>query len=202
MTDTRPDVIERAREPSPPHRRGMWLWLLVVVAVAAAGVAAAVLWWPDGGEAPVLGEDPPYGLTEVGMPNTEAEVVAVLEALPVIDGREPSLSTESGWASAKYYESASGEIKVGISAIYDPELREAFPEWNVEASVGDPDSDLLWMTPPFADEESFGLMWAASDGSWLFVLDVDTAEQGPYRSSDGPDLRVRLVDAFVSATGG
>ncbi len=202
MTDTELDVMERDRETSSPRRRGMRLGVLGVVVVAAAGVLAAVLWWPNGGEAPVFGEDPPYGLTEVGMPNTEAEVVAVLEALPAIDGRQPSLGSEGGWASAKYYESASGEVKVGISAIYDPELREAFPEWNVEASVGDPDSDLLWMTPPFADEESFGLMWAASDGSWLFVLDVDTAEQGPYRPSDGPDLRVRLVDAFVTAAGG
>ena len=39
MTDTKPDLIERARETSPQRRRGMWLWILVVV---AAGVLATV----------------------------------------------------------------------------------------------------------------------------------------------------------------
>ena len=41
MTDTKRDLIERARETSPQRRRGMWLWILGVV-VVAAGVLATV----------------------------------------------------------------------------------------------------------------------------------------------------------------
>jgi hypothetical protein len=41
MTDTKPDLTERARETSPQRRRGMWLWILGVV-VVAAGVLATV----------------------------------------------------------------------------------------------------------------------------------------------------------------
>ena len=41
MTDTKPYLIERARETSPQRRRGMWLWILGVV-VVAAGVLATI----------------------------------------------------------------------------------------------------------------------------------------------------------------
>ena len=78
MTDTKPDLIERAQEASPPRRRGRWLWYLVAAVAAAAGILAAVLLWPDGDETPVLGADPPYGLAGVELPDTEAEVIAEL----------------------------------------------------------------------------------------------------------------------------
>ena len=43
------------------------------------------------------------------------------------------------------------------------------------------------MKPPFEEENDFGPMWAASDGSWLFILDADAA-----------DLRVEMISAFIA----
>jgi hypothetical protein len=43
------------------------------------------------------------------------------------------------------------------------------------------------MTPPTEEENDFDLVWTASDGSWLFILEADTA-----------DLRVEMISAFTA----
>lgn len=43
------------------------------------------------------------------------------------------------------------------------------------------------MKPPFEEENDFGPRWAASDGSWLFILDADAA-----------DLRIEMISAFIA----
>lgn len=192
MTDTKPDLFERARETSPQRRRGMWLWVLGV-AVVAGGVLAAVLLWPDDGDSG-RSEDPPYGLMGIELPNTETEVIAVLQALPAIDGRQPSFDAEFPAAS---YEPDQEKDWVGIGALqvgaeplesFAPDVREA--EGNtIEATALDPNSDLLWMAYT-RDLETFTLGWADPDGSWLFYATGDTA-----------DFRIKLVDAFISTVG-
>jgi hypothetical protein len=203
MTDAKPDLFERAQETSPLRRRGMWLWLLVVV-VMAAGVLAAVLWWPDDDETPVLSENPPYGLAGIELPKTEAEVIAVFEAMPAIDGRQPVLSQmgdDEFYPTATYYESEEGGFGVEIQAFPDDDPLESIaPDvlaaegWNLEAHAVDPDSDLLWMATGPAPEDEFDvftLWWADPDGSWRFFAVADTAE-----------FRVKLVNAFMTAARG
>lgn len=46
---------------------------------------------------------------------------------------------------------------------------------------------MLSMKPPFEEENDFGPRWAASDGSWLFILDADAA-----------DLRIEMISAFIA----
>lgn len=199
MTDTKPDSIQRAQETSSQRRRGRWLWFLVA---AAAGILAAVLWWPDGDETPVLSEDPPYGLAGVELPDTEAEVIAVFEAMPAIDGRQPVLSQMGGdelYPTATYYQSEEGGFGVEIQAFPDADPLESLTAagaegWNVEGQAVDPDSDLIWMAAGPAPEDEFdvfALVWADPGGSWRFFAVADTAE-----------FRVELVDAFVTAAGG
>lgn len=138
------------------------------------------------------------------MPNTEAEVIAVFEAMPAIDGRQPALSMmgeDDFYPTATYYESEEGAFGVEVQALPDDEVRESIdPDvleadgWNIEASAVDPDDDLIWMAfgPAPEDEfEVFGLLWADPDGSWRFVAVADTAA-----------FRVKLVHAFIAAAGG
>lgn len=208
MADTKPDLIERAQETLPRRRRGMWLWVLV--AVVAAGVLAAVLLWPDGDEAPVLSEEPPYGLTAIDMPKTGDEMVAVLERMPAIDGRQPTFMEEEGIV---FYEGTESEgpglyRSIQVLPADDPprpnEFAEAIQETlanaqqsetvTVEASALDPNGDLMWAV--ISDEETqdgipaFYMVWAEPNGSWFFYL-----------SGDSADFRVKLVHAFSSAVG-
>lgn len=166
-------------------------WLLLVAVLMAVTVPTAACGDDDAG--PTRSDDPPWGLTEIEMPDTEAEVMAVFEAMPEIDGHQPAFGMDEdyGFPFVTYYES-DDEEGLGIFALPDPEPLGAFPNaWNIEASAADPNSDLLWTAPPFADEEDFGFMWAISDGSWVFYASADTAES-----------RVELIHAFVAAVEG
>jgi hypothetical protein len=137
------------------------------------------------------------------MPDTEAEVIAVFEAMPAIDGRQPALSMgeDECCPSATYYESEEAAFGVEIQALPDDEPLESFaPDvleadgWNIEANAVNPDSDLIWMALGPAPEDEFEVFmfsWADPDGSWVFVVVADTAES-----------RAKLVDAFVTAAGG
>jgi hypothetical protein len=166
---------------------------MILVFVTVLGAACG-----DDDAGPVASDEPPWGLTGIEMPDTEAEVIAVFEAMPAIDGHQPvsGLDEDFGLPFVTYYEYEEGEgeeleVKgLRIGAAPEPEPLEVFPEaWNIEASAVDPDSDLLWMAG--GDEEGFGLIWAASDGSWLFYASADTAE-----------VRVKLIHAFITAAGG
>jgi hypothetical protein len=156
----------------------------------------------DGDAESVRSDEPPWGLTGIEMPDTEAEVIAVLQALPGIDGRQPTFEMDEDFsiASAIYDESEEeGAFGVVINAAPDSAPLESFAAFeatggNIEASAGDPDGDLIWMAfgPSPEDEfESFALWWADPDGSWGFLAVADTAE-----------VRIELVHAFITAAGG
>jgi hypothetical protein len=161
----------------------------------AVTVLAAACGDDDAGSVQI--DEPPWGLTGIEMPDTEAEVIAVFEAMPAIDGHQPvsGLDEDFGLPYVTYYQYEEGEgeeleVKgLRIGAAPEPEPLKVF-EWNIEPSAV-ADGDLLWTTTSFADAEDFGLIWAASDGSWLFYASADTAE-----------VRVKLVHAFVTAAGG
>lgn len=215
MTDTKPDLIARAHETSLRRPRGRWLWFSMV-AVVAAGVLAAVLLWPDD-EPVVLTENPPYGLTGVEMPETEDELVAVLERLPEIDGRQPTFMREEDMVSVVYEgtESEAPGIYRSIQVLLneppgpgdepwdleyfidDVELHmtnlEQEEGWIIEASAIDPNDDLVWMvmTDPETEDgvPAFHIWWAEPvAGGDIYALSGDTA-----------DFRLKLVHAFVSA---
>jgi hypothetical protein len=161
----------------------------VAVAAIAVVAVAAVLWWPNS-----LSDDPPWGLDQIDMPNPEAEVIAVLQALPAIDGRQPIFDAEF---PATNYEPDEQKDWLGIGALsvdaeplesFAPDVREA--EGNtIEATALDPNTDLLWMEFT-RDRQTFTFAWADPHGAWLFYATGHTAE-----------FRTRLIHAFIEATG-
>lgn len=212
MTYTKPDVTERVPQTLPPRRRRMWPWVLVVVVVVAAGVLGAVLLWPDGGgdKSPVLTGDPPYGLTSIDMPDSEEELVAALERMPVIDGRQPTVTRQEGLVTVVYEGTALPEgwwsLVVGLDLEVDAEwfidgLRQEIVDAEeegriVEASALDPNGDLVWQVvtdPDIGDGVgTFRMTWA------------DPADLGPGYTviGDTADFRLKLVHAFITAVGG
>lgn len=212
MTHTKPDLIERARETSTPRRGGMWRWVLIVGAVVAAGVLAAVLFWPNGGgdTTPVLTGDPPYGLTTIDMPRGEDEVVAVLERMAAIDGRQPAVTRQEGLVTVVYEGTELPEDWWSVSVLLDvaveadwfidglrQEILDAEEEGRiVEASALDPNGELVWqvITDPDIGEgiPAFHMTWAnPSDLGPVYTVASDTA-----------DFRHKLVHAFIEAVGG
>lgn len=195
MTHTKPRPIERAQETSPPQRRGAGLWiLLVVLAVVAAVVVAAVLLWPDGDETVTLGNDAPFGLAEIEMPTTEVEVLAILQALPAIDGRQPYFDAAVRATSYEPYPQGDW-LGIGVLPLASDPLETLSPEVRkaegatIEASALDPEGELLWMEFNHG-EQTFSLEWADPAGPWAFIASGDTIE-----------FRTQLIEAFISAAG-
>ncbi len=187
------DVEPDPTSPQRTSRSTLWLWA-AAVAVLAVAVVAAVLWWPSS-----LSDEPPWGLDQIDMPNTEADVIAGFEAMPVIDGHQPTLSMMGQgdlYPTATYYESEEGGFGVEIQAFADDDLHELIsPDvmegWNIEGFAVEPDSELIWVAAGPAPEDevdAFAVLWADPDGSWRFHALADTAE-----------FRTKLVHAFVEA---
>jgi hypothetical protein len=186
---------ESKQQGIPPRR---WWSLAAAVVLMAVTVLVAACGDDDAG--PVRSDDPPWGLTGIEMPDAEADVIAVLQALPAVDGHQPAFDMEEefGYPSAIYYEMEEYGLRVVISAVpmmgepplesFDPDMDEA-EGWTIEATALDPNSDLLWMAG--TNEVLYGVMWADPDGSWVFAVQADTAES-----------RVKLVHAFITAAGG
>lgn len=160
-------------------------------------------------------DDPPWGLTSIEMPGSDAELMAVFAALPdEIDGHPRS----SGQLSALYGELDSDGFAnhpLGfIDTVSREDIRTAGPpgtDWTfldwltsmasssdsppLEASELDPDEELIWV----ASGESYGpdgegiffVRWAQPDGERLFIAQAFT-EIG----------RRRLVEEFIDAVAG
>jgi hypothetical protein len=163
----------------------------VIVLAAACG---------DDDADPEPSDGPPWALTGIEMPDTEEAVIAVLEALPEIDGRQPTLLRDEESLGVDYGESESGGVGIGawpddeptklLAQVIEHMTAEGPAEGlTVEASALDPNGDLVWVAS--TDTETFGLLWADPDGSWVFNLAGDSAE-----------FRVRLIQAFITAGGG
>lgn len=147
-------------------------------------------------------EDPPWGLTGIDMPDTEGEVIAVLEAMPVIDGRRPTIlrngetsvpygvayvdgeSWDAGMTAARHDPPEDLTVAVrGVAEAYEAE------GITVEASALDPNGHLVWVAA--TDDENYALMWADPEGSWIFSIQGDSAQ-----------FRTKMVHAFITAAGG
>ena len=181
------------QEDGPPRA---WSSLAAAVVLMTVTVLTAACGDNDAGS--VRTDDPPWGLTEIKMPDTEADVVGVLQALPAVDGHQPTFDMEEiGHPAAIYYEIKGYGLGVLIEAVamtgdpleaFDPNMYEA-EGWTIEATALDPAGDLLWGAANRG--VLFGAMWADPAGSWMFAVQADTAES-----------RVKLVHAFITAAGG
>ena len=155
--------------------------------------------------------EPPWGLTEIDMPDTEAEVIAVLEAMPPIDDRQPTVLVDE---VAMFYEGTPDEPPgvyrsvtvlpadeppspgefVGLieEVIADADADEGV---TVEASAIDPAEPLIWVVIDDAETDdgipAYYMAWADPEGSWFFQAIGDTSE-----------FRQSLIEAFVDAAGG
>jgi hypothetical protein len=176
---------------------------------------AVVLLWPDD-DAATLSQDPPYGLTEIEMPATDAAVIAALERMPAIDGRQPTLLRDEAMVVYEGTEAEAPGIYRSIGVVLDPPpgpdddpfdpeaLADDFASivdvggekvWIVEASAFDPDGDLLWVV--FIEPETDDLIPA------YHVMWAEPTAEGDlyYLSGDTPEFRVKLVHAFINAVG-
>ena len=158
-------------------------------------------------QAPVLSEDPPYGLAEIDMPKTGDELVAALERLPAIDGRQPTVTREGDLVFVVYegttlpHDNWSMWVFLDVaveSEWFIDSLRQGIVDAEeegriVEASDLDPSDDLVWVAENRTEggTTTFGMTWA------------DPSDLGPSYSvtGDTADFRLKLVHAFIGAVG-
>ena len=201
--------IEPDRKPpygTSPRTSGVWIAVVAVVAIGAA----AVLWRLFGGA--ISGDGDPWGLSEIEMPGTQAEVLTVFENMPEIDGRRPAVSSDEERITIVYdgteTEGAGTEplIWATIDSGLDPHAYvEGLQEhvdaiesggWTIEESVLDPEADLVWVLAsdraPGEGTPMYVAMWGEPKSTGAFFsLVADTA-----------DFRTKLVEAFVTAVEG
>lgn len=163
--------------------------ILALLAATATGC--------DGGDGSSSAADEDLlGLSSVPLPGTEAEIGALLEALPTtISGF--SRTVESGLA-VRYGTFTSivaipFPVEGGADSLADDLARfEAEPGAVVEASQLDPAAPVLWLTGSFPDPGGAGqvhlAVWGAPDGDWAFNVSAATAQ-----------MRDAVVRAFVEA---
>jgi hypothetical protein len=194
------DTIDVEPAPTPPYRTPRsipWLWT-AAIAVIAVAVVAAVLWWPSG-----LSDEPPWGLDEVDMPVTEADMLAVVDGMPDIDGNQPTFNQEGFAGIVSYGDSyrsifilpadeppgAENSVDLIRQAVTDAEAAgDTVEASNLESSGG-----LVWVAVTETETDdgvpAYHLMWTEPDGSWFLHL-----------IADSPEFRVKLVHAFIEAT--
>lgn len=164
----------------------------------------------------VLSDDPPYGLTEIDLPETSEELIAAFERMPAIDGHQPTLTVEEGSVILVYEGAALPADYLSMWVILDLEVTldlevdgESWtdglkqdvenPEregWILDGSALDPNSDLVWL----ADH------WMADYGAEgelpvFQMIWFDPSDLGPSYSVFGntADFRRKLVQAFINA---
>lgn len=176
-------------------------------AIVLALVLAVVASCDAGVELEPLPTNPPYGLTKITMPNTEAEVIAAVQAMPAeIHGRKRA---GPGHVGASY-----GEVGImwAIQGLPARDVGGSPVEWVVQqagmeqSGVLDEralsvDGELVWFTaeqewvePDLPAEHSgtvYVMLWAVPDGAWSFWVQATT-----------PEGRAALVREFVLAAAG
>ena len=205
MTVTKPESRDRASSASARGTRSS-IWMIAAVVLVAAGILAAILLWPDDEEPLVLSDAPPFGLTEIDMPRG-GDVVAVLERLPAIDGRQPTTTTYGELITVVYEGAQLPEGYWSIWVMLDVEveaewfvdgLRQEIADADddgriIEASALDPSGDLVWLAASGTEEglSAFSMTWA------------DPSDLGPAYTvwADSADLRRKLVHAFITVVG-
>lgn len=205
------NTIDIEPDRNPPHstsRRtsGAWIFFTVIVAVGVA----AVLWRLLGGG--LSGSDDPWGLTEIDMPDTQAEVLAVFERMPEIDGLRPTITRDEDLITIVYGETTTEGagieplIWVSIDSGLEPDAYvEGVQEhvdtiesagWTIEESVLDPEADLIWAVVsdqnPDEGSPAYVAMWGEPKQTGAFFNLV----------ADTEDFRGELVEAFINAVEG
>lgn len=153
---------------------------LVVVVLLAVSAGAGC---GGGNDAGAPGD--PYGLSDLEMPATEAEIVATLERLPRQVSGVPQREGPQDLLAVLYGDRSS------ISAIPFPLARSAgetiaedLAQFENEAGAVverrhlDPASDLVWLTGSFTDQGG-GIVhlavWGEPDGDWAFNVSAESA---------------------------
>jgi hypothetical protein len=136
------------------------------------------------------------------MPDTE--VIALLEGMPAIDGRQPTVMyVEDGLPWGVFYGDASSPDASGLVVMpTDAGDIEPIPEvignliaeyeaegMTVEGSALDPNGTLVWVAA--TDGDGYAAVWAEPDGAWIFSL------QG-----DSPEFRTEMIDALTTTVEG
>jgi hypothetical protein len=159
-----------------------------------------------------LSTDPPWGLADFDHPVTEAEVIALMAALPdEIDGRSRSGGSQIG---VMYGDSGVRLVVSALPAAEIPTLSatattptDMVIEYasggglgTIEISALDPGEDLVWAATSLQGDRAAGvdtegtaylMTWAESDGSWVFHIQADSAE-----------VRTQLIHTFITAGSG
>lgn len=141
-------------------------------------------------------EGAPFGIESMDLPDTEAEVAALFEAMPAEIEGQPRL--EDSGLFARY----GGELNVvsaGLASDFDTgavmaslSSFEDETDAEIEDNELDPDAAVVWMFGTFQDQGGAGqvhvAIWGEPDGEWLFAVNAET-----------PEMREALVRAFVDA---
>jgi hypothetical protein len=164
---------------------------LVVLALVAAGC---------GDDDTGAGGTPPdpHGLSALPMPETEADIRAVLAAMPgEIDGNPRG--TRPDYDLILSYGEANSIVALpmeGATASLAEDLARFELEDGavVEGSGLSPSSSLVWVQGSFRDGDGaavvFIMVWGEPDGDWAFNVSAESAE-----------IRDAIVAAFVTALG-
>ena len=143
------------------------------------------------------GDSLPYGLDSVDLPESDAEVSAVFDAMPPeLEG----LSRAEDVGAVARYGGELNTLAAGLAADFDAETvlgdLSAFedePGAEVEASDLEAEAGVVWLFGSFEDEGGAGTVFVASwgepDGEWIFSVNAET-----------PELRAALVRAFIEST--
>ena len=142
-------------------------------------------------------EGAPFGIDSVDLPNTEAEVATLFEAMPSQVEGQPRLEDTGLFAR---YGAELNVVSAGLAVDFDTgtvmESLSSFEDETgaeIEDSELDPDAAVVWVFGTFQDEGGAGkvhvAIWGEPDGEWLFAVNAQT-----------PEMREALVRAFVDAS--
>lgn len=151
--------------------------------------------------------EPPWGLDEANLPETESDVRLVFETMGDVDGRQPTWVEDFGAVTYEGTESEAPAIYRSVSALPADEpagsesLADAIGEvvaeaentdtMTVVASNLDVADGLVWAVVDDSETDdglaAYGILW--TDGPWLF-----------HASGDTPEFREAIVQEFLAAT--
>jgi len=167
----------------------------------------------DDGAAVSQSDVPPWGLTEVDMPDTQEDIEALFAALPCEIAGLPRADMSQGRGGPAVHYGAEEEQGLvldafsveqaaaagGREAITPLEFLSAIASemGELEGSSLDPSGPLVWVaaggtaeTGPGVVETDYLAVWGEPEGAWVFQVTASSAE-----------ARNSLIHAFVDAIG-
>jgi len=165
--------------------------VVVFLLVVSAGAGCA-----GGSDTGAPGD--PYGLSELEMPATDAEILVALERLPRQISGVPQRQGPDDVPAVLYGDRSSiSAIPFPLERSAGESIAEDLAQFENEAGAVvdrrhlDPASDLVWLTGSFTDQ-SGGIVhlavWGEPNGDWAFNV-----------SAESPDLRDAIARAFAEA---